>query len=136
MSKKLTYLLSSCTGRDPWSMAKNEECQRNGLTSCQVAQAEIQGQWQTMKNVKEIDLLAVKLHRQRSRVNGKEWRMSKKLTYLLSSCTGRDPASVANNEECQRNQLTCYQVAQAEIQGQWQAMKNVKEIDLHPVKLH
>src|SRR6266436_2139973 len=156
MRKKWTYILSRHPGRDPWSAGNNQECGRNGLTSCQGTQAEIHGQLGTTKNVEEMDLLPVKaeihgqmrttknveemdLHtvkapRQRSMVSWEQQRMWKKWTYSLSRHPGRDPWSAGNNKGCGRNGLTRCQGTQAEIHGQVGTTKNVEEMDLLAVK--
>src|SRR6266436_6427611 len=134
MWKKWTYSLSRHPGRDPWSGGYNKECGRNGHTTCQGTQAEIQGQLGTTKNVEEMDLLAVKAPRQRSMVSWEQQRMWKKWTYFLSRHPGRDPWSAGNNKECERNGLTPCQGTQAEIHGQLGTTKNVEEMDLLAVK--
>src|SRR6266436_5553867 len=134
MWKRWTYQLSRHPGRDPWSAGNNTECGRNGHTNCHGTQAEIHGQLGTTKNVEEMDLHTVKAPRQRSMVSWEQQRMWKKWTYLLSRHQGRDPWSAGNNKECGRNGLTSCQGTQAEIHGQLGTTKNVKEMDLLPVK--
>src|SRR6266436_2139968 len=126
MWKKWTYSLSRHPGRDPWSGGYNKECGRNGHTTCQGTQAEIQGQLGTTKNVEEMDLLAVKAPRQRSMVSWEQQRMWKKWTYFLSRHPGRDPWSAGNNKECGRNGLTPCQGTQAEalLEPDWLMIKS------------
>src|SRR5882762_10093759 len=100
MPNKLTYKLSSCTGRDPQSVANNKECQIIDLHPVKLhrQRSTVSGKQQRMSNKLTYSLSNCT---GRDPVSGKQQRMSNKLTYILSSCTGRDPQSVTHNKECQ-----------------------------------